>query len=245
MIDNKPIVFAHRGFSGKAPENTLPAFTKALEVGVTGIELDVQLSKDGEVMVIHDEKIDRTTNGNGFLKEFTKDELKKLDAGNWFDSEYAGTTIPTLPEVLELIKNYPITLNIELKTGNCEYPGLEEKVLEYCRLYNMEDRVIYSSFNHNSLKHLKEIEPTAKIGVLYVLGINEPWEYSKDLDAEAIHPAVHNICPELIEGAHNAGMKVNTYTIDDEEQMKKVLAVGVDGIFTNYPDRLLRIIEKR
>lgn len=237
-----PIVFAHRGFSGVAPENTLLAFEKALEVGATGIELDVQLSKDGEVVVIHDEMVDRTTSGQGLVIQQTLAELKRLDAGCWFDPQFAGEKIPTLREVLELLDGHPVQLNIELKTGVVDYPGLEKKVLGLVHRYGNPAETIYSSFNHYSLKKVKDLDSRARIGCLFVAGIHEPWEYAKTLQAEAIHPIKYNVRPELTQYCHQAGIKVNTYTVDEVDQMQKMIQCDVDGIFTNWPDRLLGIV---
>lgn len=242
-MPNQPIVFAHRGFSGIAPENTLIAFQKALDLGANGIELDVQLSRDGEIMVIHDEKIDRTTNGEGLVVQHTAAQLQQLDAGSWLASEYAGATIPTLAEVLDLVKDYPITLNIEIKTGIIDYQGIEEKVLKLIDQYGFAEQTIYSSFNHYSMKMVKDLDSTARVGLLYVGGLYEPWEYAKKLGADAIHPLWYNIRPELVQLSHAAGIKVNTYTVDQEQDLRLMVQCGVDGVFTNYPDRLLKILK--
>lgn len=242
----RPKVYAHRGFSSVAPENTIAAFNKALEIGVSGIELDVQLSKDGIPMVFHDEKLDRTTNNQGFLASFTCAELKKLDAGSWFSKTYAGEKIPTLEEVLQLLSKKPHTaveLNIELKTGIVDYPDLEEIVLDLTAQYQIQSRTIYSSFNHYSLKKIKELDSTARIGILYVAGIYEPWTYAVNMGAEALHPLFYNIQPLLVKEAHLAGVKLNPWTVDDPKIMKKMIECGVDGIITNYPDRLLQILQ--
>lgn len=244
-MENKPIVFAHRGFSGLYPENTLLAFKKALELGVTGIELDVQLTKDGHIVVIHDEKLERTTNGHGLVVQYTLAELRELDAGSWFSPHQEGLVIPTLEEVLELIENYPIILNIELKTGIVDYPALEEKVLAMVKEFDLADRVLYSSFNHYSIKKIKDLDATARTGVLYMEGIYEPWDYARWINADALHPLFYVVRPELIAGAHAAGIDVNTFTLDDETLMRRMIQCGVDGIFTNYPDRLLKILNEQ
>jgi glycerophosphoryl diester phosphodiesterase len=237
-----PIVFAHRGFSSIAPENTMIAFEKALGFGATGIELDVQLSRDGEVMICHDEKLDRTTNGHGLLVQYTRAELQQLDAGSWFSPHFAGVRIPTLMEVLELLQGRSTILNIELKTGIVDYPELEESVLELTHRYGMHERTIYSSFNHYSMKKLKEVDATARIALLYIAGLYEPWQYAKQLGADAIHPLYYNIRPELVTLSHSVGIKVNPYTVDQESDLKRMVQCGVDGIITNYPDRLLKIL---
>ena len=147
-------VFAHRGASGYAPENTLQAFSLAQEQGADGIELDVQLTKDGEVVVIHDETIDRTSTGKGYVRDYTLEELKKFSFHNHME-KYKGVKIPTLREVLELVKPGKMEVNIELKTGIFWYPDIEEKTMKIVEEAGMEDRVIYSSFNHYSVQKVR------------------------------------------------------------------------------------------
>src|SRR3712207_1905347 len=144
MIKN----FAHRGFSGKYPENTLLAFEKAIELGVDGIELDVHLSKDNEMVIIHDENVSRTTNGEGYIKDLTYEEISKLDASYIYTGQYGFNKIPTLREYFELVKDKDVITNIELKTNIFEYPGIEQKVWELIQEYHLESKVIISSFNH-------------------------------------------------------------------------------------------------
>ena len=159
-------IFAHRGASGYAPENTLAAFRLAEEQGSDGVELDVQLTKDGEVVVIHDEKIDRTSTGTGFVRDYTLEELKKFSFHNHMEA-YEGETIPTLEEVLNLLKPGKMEVNIELKTGIFWYPEIEEKTMEIVKKTGMEDRVIYSSFNHYSIQEVRRLNPEAETAYLY------------------------------------------------------------------------------
>ena len=143
--------FAHRGFSGKYPENTMLAFRKALECGADGIEMDVQLTKDGELVVIHDERVDRTTNGTGYVRDYTLDELRKLDASYIYSDEVGFQTIPTFDEYCQWVSGTPLVTNIELKTGVYPYPGIEDKVWPVLQRYHLEEKVIISSFNHESV----------------------------------------------------------------------------------------------
>ena len=159
-------IFAHRGASGYAPENTLEAFALAMEMGADGIELDVQLTKDGEVVVIHDEVIDRVSNGKGLVKDYTLVQLRKFSFDNHMEG-YENISIPTLKEVLELVKASKMEVNIELKTGIYWYLGLEEKVLEIVKNREMHKRVIYSSFNHYSVQKIKELDQKAETAYLY------------------------------------------------------------------------------
>lgn len=153
-----PKVIAHRGASAYAPENTMTAFEKAIELGAQGLELDVQLSSDGKLVVIHDEKLDRTSNAKGWVKDKTLDELKSLDFGSWFSKAFAGEKIPLLDEVMELISAWDGILNIEIKSGVVIYPDIEQKVAAAISKFNMHDRIIVSSFNHYSLVNLRKID---------------------------------------------------------------------------------------
>lgn len=235
------IIIAHRGASGYAPENTIPAFKKALEMGAEGIELDVHLTKDGELVVIHDPVINRTSNGQGMIKDFTLDELKGFDFGSWFSDEFAGATIPTLEEVLCLIKGWDGLLNIEIKSGPIIYPDIERKLLDMVEKYDFKDKVIFSSFNHYSLKDIKAMDGDVKIGLLYACGMVEPWRYAMQLNADALHPSYYNIIPEMVKGCKKHGIKLNPYTINDKKDMELMIKAGVDGIITNYPDVALDV----
>lgn len=191
--------FAHRGFSGNYPENTMLAFKKAVDVGVDGIELDVQLTKDGIPVIIHDETLDRTTNGQGYVVDFTYDELSKLDASYKFQSHTLINKIPTLDEYLNYIKDYKVVTNIELKTSINEYLGIEEKVLELIKKYNLEDRIIISSFNHYSILRFKKLAPNIKCGFLTESWLIDAGEYIKKNNIECYHPHFKNLTSEVIE----------------------------------------------
>ena len=157
-------IWAHRGASGYAPENTLEAFALAAEMGADGVELDVQMSRDGYLVVAHDERIDRVSNGTGLIRDFTLKELKEFHF-NKTHPEYREARIPTLREVYEALKNTSLWINVELKNGIYFYEGLEERVLELTGRLGMEKRVIYSSFNHHSMVHLKQLNPDALTGL--------------------------------------------------------------------------------
>ena len=237
-------VIAHRGASAYAPENTMSAFKKAISMGAGGIELDVQLSRDGRVVVIHDEKVDRTSDGKGWVKDFDLIDLKALDFGSWFGQEYAGERIPVLEEVLDLLKDWDGLLNIEIKNGLIIYPGIEEKVAELIKKYDFVNRVIISSFNHYSLVKMKRILPQVKTGILYMAGLYEPWEYAKRIKAYALHPAYYNVVPEIMEGCIKHGVAVNPFTVDHPDLIRKMAAAGVSGIITNVPDVAIKILEE-
>jgi len=234
MGDTK--IWAHRGASAYAPENTLEAFRLAVEQQADGVELDVQLTKDGKVVVIHDETIDRVSSGQGYVKDYTLKELKKMSF-NKLHPEYQGAKIPTLKEVLELLKPTDLTVNIELKTGIVPYKGIEKKVLKLVKKAGMEDRVIYSSFYHPSLLKIKKLNPEAKTGILYSDGWVRVPSYAKELGVDAIHPATwHMQAPKLLEKAKKKGLAVHVWTVNDPDLMKSLAEQGVDAIITNNPD---------
>lgn len=173
----KPINIAHRGASGYCPENTMVAFKKAVQLGATGIETDVQMSKDGYLVLIHDESLRRTTSAkNGMVKDFTLSELKQLDAGAWFHSKFKGERIPTLEELIQWASGNSILLNLELKNGIVPYAGMEERVIRCVKYYGMTNHVIISSFNHNSLLRCKEISADVSTGLLYSAAFLNFWE---------------------------------------------------------------------
>lgn len=240
----KPIIIAHRGASKLAPENTMAAFKKALQLGAGGIELDVHLSSDGCLMVTHDEQLERTSNGHGLLKTKTFAELRELDFGSWFSPEFKDAKIPELKEVFELISGWDGLLNIEIKNGPVFYPGIEQAVADTLEKFGRVQHTIISSFNHYSLVEIRRINPRIRTAPLYMAGLFEPWEYAKRLGACAIHPLFYNIVPEVMLGCKRNGIMVNPYTIDQPDYIKAMAAAGVDGIITNVPDIALKVIKE-
>lgn len=239
----KPLIIAHRGASGWAPENTMKAFEKALEMESDGIELDVHMSKDGHLIVCHDERVDRTTNGSGFIKDLTLAEIKALDAGSWFGEDFSEEKIPTLEEVFSLIEGKGIIINIELKSGPIFYDGIEKKVIELLKKYNLQEKAIISSFNHYSLVESKKIDKSIKTAVLYMEGLVDPWKYAQYIEADGLHPLFYNIVPQVVEGCIKNNMFVIPFTVNEEEHLKKFLQSGITGIITNYPDRARKILD--
>lgn len=236
-------VFAHRGASGYAPENTLPAFELADRQKADGIELDVQLTKDGQVVVIHDEKIDRTSSGSGFVRDYTLEELRQFSFDHHMD-QYQGVKIPLLKEVLELVKPGSMEVNIELKTGIFWYQGIEEKTLEIVKEAGMEDRVIYSSFNHYSVQKIKELDPSAQTAYLYSDVMLDVEKYAAATGVEGIHPAVyHMYMSDFAEAYKKSGLKVRVWTVNEEEDMKRFIEEDVEAVITNYPDRAVMVRE--
>lgn len=237
-------IIAHRGACKVAPENTMIAFKKAIEMGSHGIETDVHMTKDGVLVLCHDETVDRTTNGHGFIKDFTFEELRKLDAGVKFDPKFEGAKIPTLEELLIYLATKDIYLNVEIKSGPIIYPDIEAKVLELLYKHNYMENSIISSFNHYSLVELRKLDPYAQIGVLYMEGLYEPWNYAKSIGANAIHPYLYTIAPEIVRGAKGSDVPINVFTVDDPETIRQFITQGVEGIITNYPDRALSILKE-
>lgn len=239
-----PLIIAHRGWSARAPENTLSAFRLAMEFGVDGLELDVHMSRDGHVVVCHDERLERTTDGRGHIVEHSLEQLKQLDAGSWFSKEYAGERIPTLRELLEGItkSKWRGLINIELKSGVVRYPGLEQAVADLVREFDLVEEVLISSFNHYSLVEIRRIASEIKTAPLYISGLYQPWEYARSLGSQALHPMHAAAQPEIIAGAHAAGVLVNTWTIDQPDLARRLSDAGIDGIITNRPDEIRRAL---
>lgn len=235
-------VYAHRGASAYAPENTLEAFALAAQQGAHGVELDVHLTKDGEIVVAHDETIDRVADGHGLIGEMTLAELKGFHF-NKLMPRFADATIPTLREVLELLRAEGLEVNIEIKTDRNLYQGIEEKTMRIVAEAGMEEKALYSSFNHCSLATIKKLNEKAVCGLLYSEIMMRPWTYANELGMDALHPHYRQlVVPGIVDLSHKAGVMVNPWTVDEETVLKWVIATGADVIITNYPDRALRLL---
>ncbi len=242
--EHKIKVWAHRGASGYAPENTMEAYILAHQYGADGIELDVQLSKDDELVVIHDEKIDRTSNGKGLVRNYSLRQLRSFTY-NRTKPEHVRAPIPTLREVLAYVSGTGMMLNIELKTGLYFYPGIEQKTVAMVKEFGMSDRVIYSSFNHYSLRTVREIDPDAQIGLLHDVGFIDVPEYAVKLGANALHPRWQCLMyPDYLEGCRRNNIQINTWTINKEDLMRQMCEAGVHAIITNYPDRAIQVRDR-
>ena len=236
-------VIAHRGASGYAPENTMEAFLLAIEQGADGIELDVQLSRDGIPVVIHDETIDRVTDRTGYVKDYTLQELKELTVLKDRFPQYSQSKIPTLKEVLEAVKSSGIQVNIELKTGIYWYPDIEKKVAEIVEETGMKEKIIYSSFNHYSVQRIKEIVPDAETAYLYSDVILNVEDYARKTKVDGLHPAVYHVkMADFLKGYIESGLNVRVWTVNEEADMKALTEAGVTAVITNYPDVAARII---
>ena len=241
-------IFAHRGASGYAPENTLEAFELAAKMGADGVELDVHMTKDGELVVAHDEELGRVSNGRGFIRDMTLAELKRLRF-NRTHPEYENATIPTLREVYEFLKPTGLHINTELKTSRIRYEHMEEKCVKLADELGMSDRILYSSFNIASLRLIKRINPDERVGLLRTpIGkmndrkIVDPWDLAHLAGIDAIHPHFSELLLyREADKVHAKGMQVNVWTVNDEGDIRNSLEAGADMLIGDYPDRMVRI----
>lgn len=225
MRYNGILNIAHRGASGTQSENTMAAFNAAVALGCDGIETDVQLSRDGIPVLIHDETLDRTTFATGPVCERSFRELAALG-------------IPSLAELLELAVSSKIILNLELKNSIVPYPGLEEKTIALVHEYALADSVILSTFNHYSAALCKDVDRNIDVGILYDNPLFMPASYCVSVGANAIHPNFMTLTPEIISEARALSIRVNPYTINEASDIEAMIALGVDSIISNYPDRV-------
>jgi glycerophosphoryl diester phosphodiesterase len=233
---------AHRGASGDghAPENTLAAFQKAIEMGVDGVECDVHCTKDGSVVVIHDHTLNRTTDVKGTVEEMTLGEVKKADAGSWFDPRFAGERVPTLRELLKLTKGKAITV-IEIKSEN-----MADKVIKEIKDTGAESEVVIISFHASALKDAQKINPRIPRGFLIGgrkairrrTGILDLIQQAAEAGASILDLSSKIVTPSLVRESHLRGVGVWAWTVDDETEMKTLAEMYVDGITSNYPERL-------
>lgn len=241
----KTEIIAHRGSKGTHPENTLIAFEKAIRVGSDGIELDVHLTKDNQVVVIHDETLNRTSNGKGFVRDFSLNELKLLNMGSWFDSNYKICTMPTLQEVIELLNRLEFNglLNIEFKTNKYSYPGIEKVVLDILRKQPNRFTVVFSSFNYETLIRLKKIDEKVAIALLFEKNGKNKKVLDQTIPIEMWHPSIEWFKKTELEKKIN--MPTRLWTINSEEDLMYCFNKKVAGIFTDYPQKALTIRNRK
>lgn len=238
---------AHRGWSSRAPENTMAAFRLALEEpAIDAIELDVQLSKDGIPVVIHDFVLDRSTSGKGLVRDHTYEQLAQLDAGSWFSQEFAGESIPTLEQVFQAVADIrgdnPILLNLELKQAGELYPGLEEKVAELVNNYQMHSRVVISSFDHDALLRIKNWDATLTTGLLFAGKPTLIAEQMKHTGAEFLSMAYPYITKELAKWIISQGRMLVAWTVDPPQMMEMVIGIHPEIVIcTNAPENLFAL----
>lgn len=243
-------IIAHRGASAYAPENTVAAFKKAIELGADILELDVHQTKDSQLVVIHDRSVNRTTNGKGKVKDLTLSQIKSLDAGSWFSPEFAGERIPTLDEVFDITPD-SVALLIELKEGSDVYPGIEERVIRVIRQRKAEHRAILKSFEDEILDRFRAIGPDiprlkiilrqiSLLGIIIERGLN----FGTVLNDSVQYIQHHRVglAESFITKAHRKGYKVFAWDVQDEDRMRELIEKGIDGIETDFPDRLKSVI---
>lgn len=224
------LIFAHRGYSKKYPENTMRSFLMAERFGADGIELDVHLSSDGELIVIHDETINRTTNGSGFVSEFTARELKEFKIKG-MQSE----SVPILDEVLQWIVSTDLFVNIELKTDKIMYPDIERKVINLVKKYQLIDRVTISSFNSDSLSKIRKICPEIEVAFLYDFMFDNPYILAKLTGVDALHPRSYTIANAMITYCQNLGVAIRPYTVNKVHELERLFQVNCAGVITDDP----------
>lgn len=246
------VVVAHRGASAYAPENTLAAIKKALAMGVDMVEIDVQLTKDKQVVLMHDLTVDRTTNGKGRVRDLTFDEIRKLDAGSWFSNEFAGEKIPTLEEVIETIKG-KCKLLIEVKRVKTKKPEIEAKIVQLIDKYNAQNWCVVQSFETQVVKNIQTLDKSIECHKLVTMNISvlplhldsriKTGTIYKYKTVQAINPYFKMLNKRKVNKIHSRGQKIFTWTVNEQEDMKRLIDMGVDGIITNYPDRLIELLK--
>jgi glycerophosphoryl diester phosphodiesterase len=240
----RPTIFAHRGSSAYAPENTIAAFELAIKQNSDAIELDVKLSLDQNIIVIHDQTLDRTTDGKGNIKDYTITALKEFDAGIKFDEAFRGERIPTLSDVFEAVGR-KIFINIELTNYTSPLDSLPEKIAETVKFHSLENQVLFSSFNPIGLLRIQRILPNIPIGLLALPGKSGAWARSflgRLIPYQAIHPEVTDTTYQLIHNFHRLGYRIHTYTVNQIDKMRQLFQWKIDGIFTDDPLLAKRVL---
>lgn len=233
------MVTAHRGDQATAPENTLAAFQAAIDSGADFIELDVTETKDGVLVILHDDSLQRTASLDKNIWEVTYAETQELDVGSWYSEKFAGERIPTLEEVIQLCRD-KIKLNIEMKVTGNESEQFEEKLVDMIVQENFQEQCIVTSFNYETVKEVKKLEPSIQTGPILS---GEGWNLAdyRDMDLFSIHEQI--LTKELVEEAHSMGMPVHVWTVNDEKDIRHFQEMGVDNIITNYPGKAKELLE--
>lgn len=239
-MNQQTAILAHRGFSARYPENTMDAFQAAHKFGADGIELDVQLTKDGIPVIIHDETLDRTTNGTGYVKDYTLEELKQWNTGTKTNHDHF-ISIPSLEEYFEWVKQTSLITNIELKNGIILYEGIEEAVLSLIGAYQLESRVILSSFNHYSLAKVAKLNPEIETAILFMEGLYKPWDYARTVGASGLH-CLHPIAqPFVIEQSLKENIAIRPFTVNQEKDLTRLISSKCSAIITDHVDKAVAI----
>lgn len=248
MLNDLPetAVIAHRGASAYAPENTLAAFKLAVRQGADALEMDIRLTLDRSLVIIHDRTVDRTTNGSGAVHQLPLAEIKKLDAGMKYDSAFSGEKIPTLQEVFEELKG-TIPLNIEIKPEPLTLEPLVVNITDCVRRHNVTNQVLFSSFSPFALRMIHQLLPEVPLGLLASRGLSGLWARSwiKELiPHQSLHLAYQDVNSQCIDSAHRQGRKVFAYTVNHPHDIDTLVTTGADGFFTDDPPLAIRTIGK-
>jgi len=236
------LLIAHRGASGHAPENTLAAFKKAVALGATFIETDLHLSRDAHLVAIHDDTLNRTTNGQGAVHNMTLAELRRLDAGSWFGSEFGGERIPTLEELLEFSKKNDVLFYMEIKPDGTW--GGEHALVGALRESGEIPRTVVICFDPGVVLNLRKIEPTLMTGLLYDGQIENPIDKAVQIGARQLVVRGDLVTPAMIAQAQKKDLQIVCWTVNHPAHMRMLMAAGVDGIMSDYPDRLIAAVKK-
>jgi glycerophosphoryl diester phosphodiesterase len=237
----KTWIIGHRGASGHAPENTMASFRRAVELGATFIETDLRLSRDARFVAIHDATLDRTTNGKGLVRDFTLEQLRGLDAGSWYDAKFAGERIPTIEEILDFAHDADVVFYLEVKQESAW--GMHHGLVEALRKAKEAARAVVISFDPRLLEDVRRLDSTQMTGLLYEHALANPIEAAKKVGARQIEPRADLVTKEVVEAAHRADLQVAAWTENEPEKMRALIAAGVNGIMTDFPDRLRDVIE--
>lgn len=237
------LAIAHRGASGYAPENTLASFRKAIAMGAGFIETDLQLSRDARFVALHDPTVARTTNGQGSVNEMTLAELRKLDAGSWFGSEFAGERIPTLEEILEFAKKYDVVFYLEVKPSGAW--GGEHALISALRESHEIARTVIISFDPVILSAARKIEPTLMTGLLFDGQIAKPLDKAVAIGARQLAVRGDLVTPRLLQEARQRDLQLVCWTVNQPAHMRLLADAGVHGIMSDYPDLLLDLIRRK
>lgn len=245
VFDHRPVIIAHRGASAFAPENTIAAFKLAADLKSDGIELDVKLTKDREMVIIHDQTVDRTTDGHGFVNDMLYEEISQLDAGIFFSAEYKGEKIPQLSNVFEEVDEH-LLINIEITNYKSIRDGLAEEICSLVKDMEMEKRVIFSSFHPLNLIKTRRVLPQVPVALLALpktSGFLQRSFLFRWLSPKFIHPFYSDVSSKYVDSQHSHNRKVNAWTVNDENELRRVNIAGCDGIITDNPSLTRKILE--
>ncbi|MCP5515057.1 MAG: glycerophosphodiester phosphodiesterase [Spirochaetales bacterium] len=229
------MIIAHRGASAYAPDNTIAAIKKAFELGSDGIEIDVQMSRDGELFIFHDWNLEKVTGDKALITSKSSAEIKNIDAGSWFSPEFAGERIPALEEVLDIVPKGKL-VNIEIKKTASDTRPVEEKVLRQVSDRGMTGNVIISSFNHKTISTVEKIDAEIKTALIMASQLVNPMKYLGNFRCYSFHPVLYYVDEQLVKELHANNIKIYPWVVNDTFYAKELTAAGCDGIITNYPD---------